>query len=339
MSAPQSTPSWEQLCKSFPQVPRGFEVTKPGKGGLGSYERPVIALDFSPDSRFVALSGGGRIPGPATIRVCDAKDGSTRYVCSYHSMGVFDVSYDPGTGLLASASHDYAVVVWNPRRADAIFVVGGPWACVSRSSVRFFGGSLYVGDGMTWEDNRACLTAHDLATGEATPLVEFDEGDGVSRMCCAPDRTALVVAADAQRGSHDNTHILVFSEDHTQQARLVIPHVTFALTALRENRIAMVVSPTGEDFELRVVDAMTGEVERRQRLGSDIGGSLQRSPDGRRILLGYGSSLRVLDSVSLEEHAAYETVDTCTSVAWSPDGKKLAAGTRSGTLELFAAPP
>lgn len=334
----QSKPSWKQLCESFPRVPRGFEVTTPGSEPLDAYERPVIALNFSPDSRLVAMSGGGRIPGPATIRVCDAKDGSVLHVCSYHSMGVFDVSYHPSTGLLASSSHDYAVVVWNPKKSDAIFVVGGPWAGVSRSSSRFFGGSLYVGDGMTWEDNRACLTAHDLATGEATPLVEFEEGDGVSHMCLSPDQKTLVVAADSQRGSHDNTELLVLSRDGAVRRRLGLPHVLFALTALKKNRLALVVSPTDEAFELRLIDAKTGKVERSRHLGSDVSGSLSRSPDGRRILLGYGSSLRVLDAASLKELAAYEMENKCCSVAWSPDGKRLAAGTQTGGLELFAAP-
>jgi hypothetical protein len=65
-------------------------------------------------------------------------------------MGVFDLTFDPGTGLLASASHDYSVVLWDLERNDAIALVADPDAGISRSAARFIGGSVIVADGMTF---------------------------------------------------------------------------------------------------------------------------------------------------------------------------------------------
>jgi WD40 repeat protein len=120
---------WRKLCRQFPYVPRNFRIERvqqrmdtgrPFRSG----SRPPIALAFSPDASSIAVAGGGLIPGAAEIRVFDVASRELRKICHYHRMGVFDLAFDPDTALLASASHDYSVVLWDFDREDAIALVG-----------------------------------------------------------------------------------------------------------------------------------------------------------------------------------------------------------------------
>src|SRR5262249_42714641 len=103
--------AWRRLCQRFPRVPSKFRVeqarerAEPGQPLQGG-SRPVIALAFSPDATTLAASGGGLIPGAVDIRVFDVPSRELRKICHYHCMGVFNLAFDPATGLLASASHD-----------------------------------------------------------------------------------------------------------------------------------------------------------------------------------------------------------------------------------------
>jgi WD40 repeat protein len=167
--------SWRQLCARFPQVPADFSIERvqqraePGRPLQGG-NRPVIALGFSPDGSTLVAAGGGLIPGPADIRVFDVASRTLRQICHYHSMGVFRVTYDPGTALLASASHDYSVVLWDLDRDDAIYLVGDPDAGISRAAAGFVGTRVVVADGMTFAGEQAALTTFDMATAEGRTL-------------------------------------------------------------------------------------------------------------------------------------------------------------------------
>ena len=90
---------WKRLTALFPGVPAQFRMEvvaerAPAGKPISTLQRPVIALAFSPDSRTIAATGGGMIPGPATISVFDVESRRRTRICHAHVMGVFELAFD-----------------------------------------------------------------------------------------------------------------------------------------------------------------------------------------------------------------------------------------------------
>src|SRR5688572_7068703 len=116
------------LRKRFPKVPAAFAI-RPGEDRLSGFKHgaSILACPFSLDGSQVYVAGGGRIPGcDSTIRAWEVPSGREGITCEGHVCGIYDVAVDPRTGILASASEDYSVILWNLELRDAIFLVGGP---------------------------------------------------------------------------------------------------------------------------------------------------------------------------------------------------------------------
>lgn len=203
---------------------------QPGRPLQGG-SRPVIALAFSSDGTTLAASGGGLIPGAVDIRVFDVPSRELRKICHYHSMGVFNLAFDPGTGLLASASHDYSVVLWELERSDAIFLVGGPDAGISRTAAKFVGTQVVIADGMTFAGARATLTRADLTSGDFQILFELDEGLGIDHLEVLPLDELVFVSAGDQRSTEPSELRRVVALDGMKQARFPLDMSLYDLAA------------------------------------------------------------------------------------------------------------
>src|SRR5262245_31256354 len=75
--------SWKRIASRFRTIAGLLEVEKtevrPSHGAaIVAHRLPPIALAFSPDARFVAASGGGRIPGRVDVRVFDVETRALR---------------------------------------------------------------------------------------------------------------------------------------------------------------------------------------------------------------------------------------------------------------------
>lgn len=333
---------WGELTTRFRYVPRNLRMesvrqrAEPGKP-LQSGDRPVIALAFSADSTSIAASGGGLIPGRAEVRVFDIASRELRNVLHYHCMGVFDLAFDPDTGLLASASHDYSVVLWDLGRGDAIMLVGSPDAYVSRSAVKFVGSRVIVADGMTFVDKRAGLTTFDLATGDVRRLLELDGNLGISRLAVLPEPELLIAEIEDQR-STGSCEIRCVTIDGTEQARYPLGRGLYDMAVAGVNAIVAAGQSDDGDTEVFVFDAASGRILARRVLGSEIGAEVASAPPGGRIAVAYDRGVEVCNIETLQPELRFELGDEkACSVAWSPDGAWIAVGTLEETVRLFHA--
>jgi WD40 repeat protein len=334
--------AWRRLCQRFPHVPHNFRIeevrqrAQPGRPLAGG-SRPVIALAFSSDGTTLAASGGGLIPGAVDIRVFDVPSRELRKICHYHSMGVFNLAFDPGTGLLASASHDYSVVLWELERSDAIFLVGGPDAGISRTAAKFVGTQVVIADGMTFAGARATLTRADLTSGDFQTLFELDEGLGIDHLEVLPLDELVFVSAGDQR-STEPSELRRVALDGMKQARFPLDMSLYDLAAVDAQTILAAGSSDGEQTEIVLLDATSGQTRLKRTLGPEIGANIAPSPDGHRLAVAYDRGVEVCRLESLEPELQLRLGDErgC-SVAWSPDGRSIAVGTVQRTVRLFDA--
>jgi WD40 repeat protein len=347
--------AWRRLCQRFPHVPRDFRIeqvrerAEPGQPLAGG-NRPVIALAFSPDGTTLAASGGGLIPGAVDIRVFDVVSRELRKICRYHSMGVFNLAFDPGTGLLASASHDYSVVLWELARDDAIFLVGGQDAGISRAAARFVGTQVIVADGMTFGDEHAALTRFDLGTGDVRTLFELEGDLGIAHLEVLPQDELLIAAIDDQRLAGPPTEIRCVALDGTERTRFPLNMCMYDLAAANARTVLATgwfnSERTKDDeetddsgqTEALLLDATSGQIQARRTLGPEIGAYVAGSPDWTRLAVGYDHGVEVCRLPSLEPELRLPLADgrVC-SLAWSPDGRWIAVGTLQRTVRLFDA--
>ena len=117
---------WERLTGLFPNVPVKWSITDGQRTRSKSHHgTSVLSCRFLDDST-VAIAGGGRIPGcDSTIRIWDLTKDSEITVCQGHVCGIYELAIHPRTGFMASASEDYSVFLWNLKKRDVIFLVGG----------------------------------------------------------------------------------------------------------------------------------------------------------------------------------------------------------------------
>jgi len=334
---------WDELGEKFPRVPADFRVDsvrRPALKGkpIRAHERPVIALAFGPDSKRIAVSGGGLIPGAVDIRVFDVQSRELRTICQGHVMGVFKLAFDPRTGVLASASHDYSVILWELEEEDAIYLVGGPDAGVSRSGVGFIGTEIVIADGMTFSGEHASLTAIDLETGESRALLELDGDLGIGRMSILPSERLLALSIEEMR-SGGAPEIRVLAADGAERTSFELARQIYDLAAVDE-ALLIATGQIGDDLDTEVfaLDAQSGARKAARTLGNDIGASVAVAPNRSEVAVAYDRSVEIcaVDSLSVDRRLDLGDEKAC-SVAWSPDGEWIAVGTLQKALRIFDA--
>ena len=71
---------------------------------------------------------------------------------------------------------------------------------------------------------------------------------------------------------------------------------------------------------------------------TDRATSVAFSPDGKRLAVGSGGTVKISDALSGQELLAlWGHTAGVTSVAFSPDGKRLATGSYDGTVQVWDA--
>jgi WD40 repeat protein len=332
---------WRKLCKRFPYEPADFRIEtvlrRAGPGRPLQCSNPVTALAFSPDSASIAASERGFGSVATDIRVFSVASRELRKICQYHYMGVLDLAFDPGTGLLASASNDHSVVLWELDRNEAIFLVGDPDASISRAAVGFVGTRVIVADGMTFAGERAALTTFDMATGNIRVLLELEEDLGISDLVILPQDELLIAAIDKQRYS-GHPEIRCVTINGRERARFQLETSLDDLAAVDARTLVATGRFDHGQTEVFVLDAASGRFKATRTLGWEIGACIASSPAGDRLAVAYDHGVEVcrLKSLKPELQLRLRDEQAC-SVAWSPDGAWIAVGTVKRTVRLFDA--
>ncbi len=92
-------------------------------------------------------------------------------------------------------------------------------------------------------------------------------------------------------------------------------------------------TPEPEPIAIDLLNA--GRLEESITLGKGVFGQVIFSPDGKQIAVSSSTGVRIYDAISLEELGQLATDDWIPSLAYSPDGKVIAAWYPDGSVGLW----
>ncbi len=334
---------------------------------LPGHTKPVTCVAFSPGGRYLASAGQDRM-----IKLWDMTTGEEAFTLRGHGKPILCLAFSPSGRVIASAGEDMAVKIWDATSAQEVQSFRAHLACQA-VAYRPDGKQLATADGSIklWEPGNYDEPVRTF--GGPEEFVESIAYDPTGRHLAAAGKKGLKIwdAATGKtvltlRGSTDRERNVAYSPDGRLLAsagedgsiRLWDPtdgRIVRVLTghSTSVNRVAF--SPDGRrlasaglDRTVRLWDTATGEEVAVLRghggpvralafspLGDYLasGGRNQNTEDGDGVPEG---ELKIWDARTGEElrtlpgHSA-----AITSLAFTPDGARLASGSEDLTVKLW----
>ena len=169
-------------------------------------------------------------------------------------------------------------------------------------------------------------------------MFELEEDLGIANLAIAPEDGLLIVAVDDMR-QPQHPEIRCLTIEGIERARFRLDMLLYSLTAVDARTLAMIgaFKHSGQ-IEVLVIEAASGRVKARRALGPEIGADVACSPTGDRLAVAHHHGVEVCGLKTLDPllHLGLGDETAC-SLALSPDGAWIAAGTLEQTVRLFNA--
>ncbi len=342
------SPDGKKLASGGDEIIKIWDV-ETGKviNSIWGHMRSIYTLAFSPDGKYLASSGKD-----GKVKLWDAKDGQLLETLHEHWKVVRKLVFSPDGGILASASDDFSIRLWDMEAKRLLTTLRGHTYDVYSLAFSPDGRILISGSGDNtvrfWDLERLSLISTFREHQSAVNSVSFSS-DG---------RTAATA-------SNDGT-VKVWSLAREDMVRTVnlgdlkVRHITFSPDGSK-----MAIGPWAPKMvPVLFIDPETGGItDRFMKHGSSVR-CVTFSPDGKLIATGGDDGvIKLGDVASREEIVAldFEKEEPTTflsalfsaasemwnmearagwskdiaCVAFSPDGKLLAAGGGKRTVKLW----
>ncbi len=335
---------------------------------LTGHQDKVNSVTFGPDGKTLASGGGDE-----SIRLWDVATGELRLTFAGHADGVSDVMYSPDGKILASHGGDDMIHLWNAHTGEFLRTLTGHTDYIHSIAYSPDGKTLASGsdDGtiQLWDTDTGHLktTLTHTTDSNGVALVVFTP-DGQT-LVSADYADDMIRFWDVATGAHlktiksspDTPNHIVFSPDGSTlvyaggdgtmrfwDVATTTPIRT--LTGYPDLFRDMVYSPDGSKFVavsagpiIQIWETHTSKLKKTYFVDSNRRiDYIAYSPDG--VTLAYGGVANAYYAVGLMntetgEHGPVFTghKDSISSVAFSPDGKILASGDESGTINILNA--
>ncbi len=303
-------------------------------------------VSFSPDNQRLVSAGSDR-----TVKIWDARTGKNVFTLIGHAGAVTSVAYSPDGELIASGSEDRTVRLWNaPKRRHFLTLkahmgeVLSVAFCANGKRLASVNGAVTVWDAPSWENSLAFTewSAPPLCAA-FSPNAKWlaSAGGHLARIWDLRSRTT-VRSADAKFGA-DSAATAPAEKNRSASVSLDRP-------AIEESKRYKAVeftwpgggisdlefSPDGKRIagcgfsNATVWDIRLQKQVHRFELGFGYVRGVTFSRDGKRIATtGNDSTIRVWDAATGKLILSFKTAGAVanTSVAFSPDGARLATAT------------
>lgn len=334
---------WQKLLKVCRLAPVGWAILD-GDDTDGPYQHSTSILDlaWALDDSYLALAGGGCLPGAdGAIRLIDPHTKKNIKTLSGHVCGVHALSLDPVSGILASASFDHAVHLWDLKYEDVIFLRGEDDKCKGFCEFSPKGSLLAIGE-CDYYSGDYSFYLYNLARRKNVFEHILPHGMGVKAMSISQDGNYLAVAARDQ-SEQQPTHLYVvqISSLEVVKEHVLDESIGFYDLILTGNAEQIIGLCHGEGYEavLHRIDAHTGQILATIDV-EGIGGALALHPDGTALTV--GNQQRILTTYSTTTWAPLTTKAVCPdetgglcALAYSRDGTRLAYGLSSGLFDII----
>jgi len=284
---------------------------------------PIYSVAFSPDGATLASAGDGPV-----ITLWDVSLQAARQTLVEHTAAVYAVAFSPDGALLASGSGDTTVKIWDLASGLAARTLAGHTGTVTALAFS------PAGDVLATASQDRTIRLWDPETGECLHVLSGHVG-GVYSVSFSPDGLSLA------SGSEDNTLRIWNATTGDLRAYIPFPSHVWSV-AFSPDGTSLVVASVGTDGQstVRMLRVADGRLVRQFGAGGDQSVPVF-SPDG--MLLATCSrtadgavAVQLWDAIRGTSLGAAACMrDRVWSVAFTPDGWTLAAGSEDGTLTLI----
>ncbi len=288
----------------------------------------IIAVAWSPDGKYIASAGYDK-----TVLIWNATNGNYLLTYQGHTARVNSLAWSPDSKSLVSASDDQSVQVWEAATGKQMYLFNGHNGPVL--TVGWSPDGKYIAS--AGEDKTVQVwdaTTHQL-------IIKYeDHSDTVHCLAWSPDGHYL-----ASGGQDRKLRIKDLEKGRSLLRKLLLPHYglkTFggyheAINGLSWSPDSKRIATISGDQPIRICDIHPTTESMIAKSWTTMKNAIAWSPTNKEVVAigGNDKSVQVWNLSTKTQFVYYGHSGYVMTVAWSPDGSRIASGSTDRTLQVW----